>query len=230
MYAVLGDILFEILTSPSSFESVRTFNYAEHRIVQDRPRLEWISDALETIVFDLMLHAAFTNPKVQLDALTAAGRDHQARALLFGNGIHRGYFVLTSLTEVQQHCADDGSVIWATVRVELKEYAINAFFDSSILPTVGTSPIGIVPGVSNLAGLLTGGGVAFDSNQPLSPANPVPGSAILVLGALPAVTYTAPEYASKGVSSGVTSLAGATSTTVSNYAAVPAAIAVRQAP
>jgi phage protein U len=228
MYAVLGDILFEVLTSPTRLESTRGFDYAEHRVVQDRPRLQWLADGLETITLELMLHVAFTNPKTQLDALNAAAQDHSARALVFGNGVHRGYFVLTAISEVHRHDADDGSLIWTTARLELKEYAFGVEADPFAPPRLATPPPAIVAASPSATGLTT----PFNPNQPIGPNNLLPTAAILTLGALPANTYSPPAYASPGISAGVSnpSTSAAASPGNLNYTAVAATTAVRGAP
>ena len=61
MYAVLGEIIFDVLTSPQAFESARKYDYAEHKVVEDRPRLQWIADDLETLTLELSFHAQFIN-------------------------------------------------------------------------------------------------------------------------------------------------------------------------
>jgi phage protein U len=223
MYAVFGDILFAILNSPTRLESARSFDYAEHRVVQDRPRLQWLADGLETITLELMLHVAFTNPKTQLDALNAAAQDHLARALVFGNGVHRGYFVLTALGESHRHDADDGSLIWTTARIELKEYAFGASVDPFAPPRPTFAPLGIVAALA--------GGTAPSSSQPAGLGNLPPTAALLTLGALPGNTYSPPAYASAGISAGVSNALAvvAPSPTNLNYATVPASVAVRAA-
>jgi len=228
MYAVLGDILFEVLTSPTRLESTRGFDYAEHRVVQDRPRLQWIADGLETIALELMLHVAFTSPKTQLDALNAAAQDHQARALVFGNSVHRGYFVLTAISEIHRHDADDGSLIWTTARIELKEYAFGVEVDPYAPPRPTTPPPAIVA-ASPIAAAST---TPFNPNQPIGPSNLLPTAALLTLGTLPANTYSPPAYASPGISAGVSNpgASAAASPGKLNYTAVPASAAVRAAP
>ncbi len=47
MFALFGEIVFELLTSPDGIESLRSWDYAEHRVVEDRPKLQWIADDLE---------------------------------------------------------------------------------------------------------------------------------------------------------------------------------------
>src|SRR5216684_1429670 len=97
MYAVLGEIIFDVLTSPQALESARKYDYAEHKVVEDRPRLQWIAADLETLTLELSFHDAFTNPQTQLMLLENAAEDHRARAFVYGNGIHRGYFVVSEL-------------------------------------------------------------------------------------------------------------------------------------
>ena len=200
--------------------------------MQDRPRLQWLSDALETISLELMLHAAFTNPKTQLDALNAAAQDHQARALVFGNGVHRGYFVLTSIAETHRHNADDGSLIWAIAKLELKEWVLGAEADPLAPPRPTTPPPAIVaaPPVSSSASG-TPAAAPFNPNQPIGPSNPLPDASILTLGALPANTYSPPAYLTAGVSAGLSNpgAPAAASPASLNYKAVPASTAVRAA-
>jgi hypothetical protein len=40
----------------------------------------------------MLFHISFTDPAAQLAALLAAADDHQARALVLGNGVFRGFF------------------------------------------------------------------------------------------------------------------------------------------
>lgn len=144
MFAVLGEISFELLDSPEGFESSRTWDYAEHRVVEARPRLQWLAEGLETIELDFQFHASFTNPSAQLDALIAAAGDHNARPLVFGNGVHRGYFIVTSIRTTSQQMNASGSLIAITVRAELKEWALEAEIDPAAPPVAPFPLIGIV--------------------------------------------------------------------------------------
>ncbi len=182
MYAVLGEIIFDVLTSPQALESARKYDYAEHKVVEDRPRLQWIAADLETLTLELSFHAAFTNPQTQLTLLENAAEDHRARAFVYGNGIHRGYY------------ADDGSLIYATARVTLKEWALGVEVDPAAKPKPKSPPTGIVqaPAISATAG--------FNPNQPIGPHNLLPLSAIATLGTLPAGSYQPAQYNVPGAS------------------------------
>lgn len=130
IYATLGqNIVFETLTSPESFRSVSEYHYAEHKVVEARPRLQWIANELQTITMEMGFHRAFTNPSAQMQTLRSAAEAHLAMALIFGNGGHRGYFVIEKLEETFTQQADDGSYVAIGARVDLKEWVPGADFD-----------------------------------------------------------------------------------------------------
>ena len=144
MFAVLGEITFEVLTSPEGFRSSSEYRYAQHDVVEAPPRLQWLSNDLQKISLDLGFHVAFANPVTQIAALKAAAEDHQARSLVFGNGVFRGYFVIESIEETFTQTADDGSYIAIAVRLELREWIPGADFDPLSPPRRSGPPPGIV--------------------------------------------------------------------------------------
>lgn len=185
MFAVLGEIVFELLSSPNEFESTRSWNYAEHRVVEDRPKLQWIANDLETVELVFQFHASFTDPSVQLDALIAAAGDHYARALVFGNGVHRGYFIVTSIRTSSRQMSANGRLIAITVRAVLKEWALESEIDPTASPVAMFPLIGIVaapPGTKTSA--IAYAGAARIRAAPSSPAS----------------VYVPPSIASPGVS------------------------------
>jgi phage protein U len=144
MFAVLGEIVFELLGSPDAFESTRTWEYAEHRVVEDRPKLQWLAAGLETIELEFHFHRSFTDPAAQVALLTTAAEDHNARALVFGNGVHRGYFIVTSIRTTAQQMSANGRLIAITIRAALKEWALESEIDASASPAAWFPLLGIV--------------------------------------------------------------------------------------
>lgn len=143
MFAILGEIVFELLGSPQGLQSTRGWDYAEHRVVEDRPRLQWIATGLETIELEFGFHASFTDPSAQLAALLAAAEDHNARPLIFANGVHRGYFVVRSVRTVTQQMNASGGLIAVTARATLTEWALDPGSIGGTLPAFPL--IGAVP-------------------------------------------------------------------------------------
>jgi phage protein U len=144
MFAILGDIAFVALTSWEGFRSLSDYHYAEHKVVEARPRLQWLAQELQTISLEMGFHLQFTNPAIEMQHLRAAAEDHQARALVFGNGSHRGYFVIEQLEETFHQLADDGSYVAISARVELREWVPGAAFDPFAPPQTATPPPGII--------------------------------------------------------------------------------------
>jgi phage protein U len=145
MFALLGDISFEVTGSPEVFESSRRFDYAEHRVVEDRPRLQWLATGLESITLAMLFHTSFTNPAAQLAALTAAAEDHQARALVLGNGVFRGLFVVEAVATSDIQLGADATPIAIRVQTKLREWAPGSEFDPAAPPRLATAPLGISP-------------------------------------------------------------------------------------
>jgi phage protein U len=233
MFATLGEIIFLVLTSFQSFRSTSGYRYAEHKVVEAPPRLQWIGDELEKVSIDLRFHAAFTNPAIQMQALQAAAEDHQARALVFGNGVFRGYFVIESLEETHSQLADDGSYIAIEARIELHEWVPGADFDPLAPPQAANPPAGIVQSgtgssLSPRSTPITGLPSAYDPSAPISPTNELTPAAVTQLGlvgAIGGVSYSPAAYSQPGVS-GIAG-AGPAPITPGNPADVPTSTIVR---
>jgi len=183
MFALFGEIVFEVLGSPDAFESSRSWRYAEHQVVEDRPKLQWLAAGLETIELNFHFHVSFTDPSAQAAALVAAADDHSARALVFGNGVHRGYFIVTSIRTTARQMNANGNLIALTLQAELKEWAFESEIDG--LPTASFPPVGIVPAPSGSA----------TSSIPY-----VSGSGVAATIAAPGNTFVASSISAPGVS------------------------------
>jgi phage protein U len=181
VFANFGPVTFQVLGSPESFEATRSYDYAEHRVVEDRPRLQWVADGLETIALEMMFHRTFIDPVAALAELRAAAETHLAMPLVLGNGVHRGYFVITRLSETHRQMSDRGDAIAIAVRAALREWAPGSEFDPFAAATPGFAPLAIVAaGASGAAGAASAGasappfpapGVsAIASNPPVAPA------------------------------------------------------------
>jgi phage protein U len=213
MFAVLGEIVFEALTSPGAFDSIRSWDYAEHQVVEDRPRLQWLAAALETINLDFHFHASFTDSAAQAAALIAAAGDHNARALVFGNGVHRGYFVVTSLRTTAQQMSESGDLIGITMKAALKEWPLASELDPSTSAVPWFPLIGIVaapPGAAT-------GSIAFSIGSGIGPTLGTPGP-----------TFVPPSISAPGVSP-ILKLPGAMGLTAPRLSAgdIPASVIVR---
>ena len=149
MFAVLGEIPFQVVGSPEGYESRRGYDFAEHRVIESKPRLQWIGNDLEHLRFELRLHSSFTDPGAKLALLRSTAAAHLALPLVFGNGGFRGFFVIESISMRSQQLSARGVPIAITAAIALKEWAVESELFPGVLPLPDFVPIGIVPAVSS---------------------------------------------------------------------------------
>lgn len=147
MFAVLGDIPFQVVGSPEAFSDSRGYDYAEQRVAQARPRLQWLADDLMTIRLELLLHQSFTEPAASLLVLRQAAATHAALPLIFGNGDFRGYFVITRIDTQSRQLSGSGDLFAITVRLSLRESPVE--FDPAAPPIPAFPLIAIAAAASS---------------------------------------------------------------------------------
>ena len=122
MYAILGDIQFDLITYFDGFESTFSANFAEHAMIASKPRLQYTGLALDEIAITLAFHNLFCDPETELAKLKEALSDHQAMALVLGNGDYKGWFVLTEVTSTAQQTDATGAITALEASITLREY------------------------------------------------------------------------------------------------------------
>lgn len=123
MYAMLGDVRFEVLNSFTSLEAEHAATFAKHDVLQGRPRLQAMGNELATLRFGLKLHWRLGNPDTAYNGLLAAKESQQAQALVYGSGRFVGWFVIERLTERTLMQDGRGRTAAREVDVELTEFA-----------------------------------------------------------------------------------------------------------
>lgn len=122
MFAVLGDIEFELITYWDGFEATFGVDYAEHARIEGKPGLQFVGEKLDEIQISLVFHQHYCVPDVELARLKKAMKAHQALALVFGNGDYRGWFVITDVTATSEQTDTTGNVLALNATVSLREY------------------------------------------------------------------------------------------------------------
>ena len=120
MFAVLGDIEFELITYWDGFEATFGVDYAEHARIEGKPGLQFVGDKLDEIQISLVFHQHYCVPDVELARLRTAMKSHQA--LVFGNGDYRGWFVITDVTATSEQTDSTGNVLAVNATASLREY------------------------------------------------------------------------------------------------------------
>lgn len=121
-HAVLGDITFDLITYFEGMEVKFGADYAEHALIEGKPRLQWTGDKLDEASWSLVFHAGFCDPERELLKLKTAVSKHEAMPLVFSNGDYKGWFVPTEVSVTSQQTMTDGTSVWIEVKLTLREY------------------------------------------------------------------------------------------------------------
>lgn len=122
MFALLGDIQFDLITYFDGFESQFGVDYAEHALIDGKPRLQRVGDKLDEIRIQLSFHLQFCDPEQELLKLRTALSAHQAMALVLGNGDYKGWFVLTDVQATSKQTDKAGALIALDASITLREF------------------------------------------------------------------------------------------------------------
>ena len=123
-HALLGNIPFSLITYFEGIETKFAADYAEHALIEGKPRLQWTGDKLDEISWEIVLHAGFCDPESELLKLRQVVSEHKALPLVFANGDHKGYFVATEVSVTSRQVMRDGGAIWIDARLTLREYVV----------------------------------------------------------------------------------------------------------
>ncbi len=122
MFAQLGDMRFELITYFDGLEGSLAYNFAEHQVIEGKPRLQYIGDGLEAVTIAFKFHVAYCDPAVEYQRLREAGARHRALPFVFGNGLYKGRYVIAEIADTVESTAADGTVIEVSAKCSLKEW------------------------------------------------------------------------------------------------------------
>lgn len=122
IWAVLGEIEFELTNHPTAQAERGTADYAEHALLQGKPKLQWIGEGLDELTFELALHASLVDPEEQLRKLKTAKAVHDPLPYVLGSGDYRGIYVITALDVTTRKTDGNGRLLSALINITLREY------------------------------------------------------------------------------------------------------------
>ena len=117
----LGTIQFKGLTDFTEFTSELEANYAEHALIENKPRLQRIGTNLERITLGVRLDVSFCTPEAELGKLIAALEGSTPLPLTNGAGTFYGNFVVKRLSTTVNRTDDLGRVEACELNIELLE-------------------------------------------------------------------------------------------------------------
>lgn len=158
MFAQLGNIIFQKAYTPDAISHTDETEYVEHALINIKPRLQPAGNSLETIDLSILLRAEITSIQTTLAALKKSKDTFEVLPLIMGNGVYKGDYVITSLTDSTLVALEDGTPVAVAVSISLKEFVVadklaqqqnaarkNAFAVGDIIPSRQIPPVKYTP-------------------------------------------------------------------------------------
>jgi phage protein U len=123
MFLQLGNQIYKGLYTPEEWNvSGDEAVYAEHALINSKPRLQNTGSTLQEQNFTLKLRPEWCIPQTALDSLKTSKSNAEVLSLLQGNGVYIGDFVIVSMPYTIDTAFADGSAMEVTVNITLKEF------------------------------------------------------------------------------------------------------------
>lgn len=104
-----------------NFERTRSAEYAEHSIIQRKPKLEFVGSNLQEVSFDIQLNQKLgVNIADSLNLIQKYIDEHTNESLIVGSNVI-GEFVIVSAKELHKYIIK-GTPIVVNISLNLKEY------------------------------------------------------------------------------------------------------------
>lgn len=122
MHSQLGSIIFEGLRGFSTLSESRETNYAEHALIENKPKLQRVGNNLINVEGVMLFDVSFCDPQTEINNLEAARDIGEILPLIMGDGRFVGEFVIKSLKIDTLNTAGNGRLLQAEVSIALLEY------------------------------------------------------------------------------------------------------------
>lgn len=123
MYAQLGSIQFTPIKGFTGMSSTLETNFAEHALIEGKPKLQRIGTNLTAIEVTILLDISFCEPQSEINALNSSRESAEVMPLIMGDGRFVGNFVIQTVSDTPMHSAGNGRVLQSEVTLSLLEYA-----------------------------------------------------------------------------------------------------------
>ncbi|BAK75382.1 putative phage tail assembly protein, P2 GpU family [Pseudogulbenkiania sp. NH8B] len=122
MFALLGEIQFELITHFDGLEINRATKYARHEVLDGKPILQRTGEELDELTIELAFHEYYCDPEAELKKLDEARRAGKSMPLIWGHGVIEGQFVIEKIRVTEQTATQFGKVTSLSASVSLLEY------------------------------------------------------------------------------------------------------------
>lgn len=122
MWALLGDLWFDLLLAPETADLSTRHDYALHPVIEGKPRTQWTGDELDERNWTIRLHSVFCDPDTVMYDLRAIAAEHTALPLSLGTGQYLGRYTIVEIREQTLVTDQYGGTISQTAELRLREW------------------------------------------------------------------------------------------------------------
>lgn len=122
MFAQFGYIKFDLITYFSGIDEAKSYNFAEHQRIENKPKLQYTGESLQEYNVKLNFHASFCNPDVEIKKLKALANLTIPQPFVLGNGEYLGIFLITELSSQTEQSDKKGNLLSIQTQMKLKEF------------------------------------------------------------------------------------------------------------
>lgn len=125
MYAQIGDIVLSNRYGFSGFSDARGVEYAQHALIDSKPRLQSTGDNLIALKFSIHLQRQFIIPETETDRFYEYLTQKTVVPITLGTGEFLGNFVITSIDKEVIQTLDDGTIFECNLDINVLEWVGN---------------------------------------------------------------------------------------------------------
>lgn len=152
---VFGDVIFETsdkrILNFSKFKISSASRYAEHKVIQRKPKLEYVGPGLDKVSFTINLNGNFgVKPIDEMIRWITMSNEGQAHTLVIGSSpIGSDKWVIETVTEVWESIFNRGELYSGKIDVTLKEYisVIESVIKPNMIEPVKATPTNTKTGI-----------------------------------------------------------------------------------
>lgn len=121
MFGQLGKIAFKLLPSFEEITESQKYNYAEHQVIEGKPKLQYVGDSLEEMNIKISFHSSFCTPETQLATLKTLAESHKAIPFILGSGRYLGRYFIEEISSTHRQSNAFGFLISIETNIKLKK-------------------------------------------------------------------------------------------------------------
>lgn len=138
-FCTIGDLVLQLAESPGAFKEKYGFEYADHAVLEGKPKVQAIGGKLDEIQIEFQHHVGKSDIGFIANRLLKMLDQAEVVALTMGDGEYLGQFVVADLNFDRTATFSNGTSMAATFGVTLREYVGSSPLEITNQPAVKKS-------------------------------------------------------------------------------------------